>query len=129
MQPLYIILGVIVIFLVLLHLTRQNDEIIENLAVACIGETCVDENQIKNLLNSNSNNDYAYGVNSAGHIYERKADGSGNWRRIPGNKKNISVGKNHIWGVNRQNHIYRCDKPCNGKWTRVPGRLTQIDTN
>jgi hypothetical protein len=49
MQPLYIILGVIVIFLVLLHLTRQNDDIIENLETVCIGRTCVDENQIQKM--------------------------------------------------------------------------------
>ena len=48
MQPLYIILGVIVIFLVLLHLTKQNDDIVEQLETVCIGRTCVDENQLKN---------------------------------------------------------------------------------
>ena len=54
MQPLYIILGVIVIFLVLLHLTKQNDDIVEQLETVCIGRTCVDENQLKNIINSNA---------------------------------------------------------------------------
>ena len=49
MQPLYIILGVIVIFLVLLHLTKQNDDIVEKLETVCIGRTCVDENQIQKM--------------------------------------------------------------------------------
>ena len=54
MQSLYIILGVIVIFLVLLHLTKQNDDIVEKLETVCIGRTCVDENQLKKIINSNA---------------------------------------------------------------------------
>ena len=132
MQPLYIILGVIVIFLVLLHLTKQNDDIVEKLETVCIGRTCVDENQIKNLLN-NSNN-YVYGVNRHGSIYERKADGSGSsWRRIynfPGGKtKHISVGNHHIWGTSPSGNIYKCNKPCHGAWKKIPGALVQLDTN
>jgi len=114
MQALYIILGVIVIFLVLLHLTKQNDDIIENLETICIGETCVDETQIKNLLNNNANKYIKYqngriildrpveirtkGTHGALNIKKDRSDGN-NWNYIQFMDNN---GKRTAWGGSYQ---------------------------
>ena len=56
----YIAIAIIIVLLVLLHFIRENDKQIEGLETVCIGETCIDENQIKKALgNLNRGNDGA----------------------------------------------------------------------
>ena len=54
MKPLYIILGFILIFFILLHLIRQNEKLIEGLDFTCIRDICINAKEIddmKTLLN------------------------------------------------------------------------------
>ena len=55
---------------------------------------------------SASNPDYVYGVNSADHIYKCKKPCTGQWSRVPGRLKQISVGQ-QVWGIgNVPDNIY-----------------------
>ncbi len=71
-----------------------------------------------------------WGVNSAGAIYKRPADGSGTWVNVPGALTHVSAsGNGYIWGVNKNDDIYLCKKPCSGgsPWKQIGGKLRQID--
>jgi hypothetical protein len=48
----YVAIVVVIALLGLLHFMKQNDEQIEGLETVCIGETCVNENQVKAMMNS-----------------------------------------------------------------------------
>ena len=72
-----------------------------------------------------------YGVNSQNQIYTRPVDGSGAWRKIPGEAKYITAsGVYDVFAVDCSDNIYRCRKPCVGEWIQLdPGaKLAQCDT-
>ena len=61
------------------------------------------------------------------YIYRKAANGNGNWQRIGGRLKHVSVGPTGwVWGVNRNNQIYKCEKPCDRGWKEVNGRLKNV---
>ena len=93
----------------------------------CLGDTCVDEAELGQMKTLVENPSEVWGVNSGHDIYKRPGDGSGNWQKVGGELKDVSVGSQYIWGVNSNDDIYKCKRPCTGGWERVDGGLSQID--
>ena len=60
----------------------------------CIKNTCINENQLKNLINQSKNNsksgDVIWGVNRKDYIFYRKGV-NGSWRKIAGKLKQVHV--------------------------------------
>ena len=98
MQNLYIILGVIIIFLILLHLMKQNDEIIEKFDSICMPSgTCVNEAQVKKIMDSDILKHIEYKDNKI-HINKPveiiHSQGGGDGHAGLNIKKNINTGEN-----------------------------------
>ena len=71
-----------------------------------------------------------YGVNSLNQIYARPVDGSGAWRRISGEAKQITAsGVYDVFAVDVGDYVYSCRKPCVGGWIQLDRRsqLAQCD--
>ena len=96
----------------------------------CIKNTCINENQLKNLINQSKNKsktgDFIWGVNRKDYIYYRKGV-NGNWKLIPGRLKYVSstADGQHVWGVNKHDNIYYRNG-VNGQWKQIPGKLKQV---
>ncbi len=96
-------------------------------ATHCFGSVCVTEDQVQAAKARVVAPQEVWGVNSGHEVYKRPGDGSGDWQKITGELKDVSVGSQYIWGVNSNDDIYKCKRPCTGGWERVDGGLSQID--
>ena len=98
-----------------------------------LNETGESEDSI--ILNQiSTGEDDTWVIKNNGDTFKCNKPCNGNWIRVPGNFRQISVGKDAVWGVNDENIKYcinTVNYPCNdNKWVNInsnlPNKLTNV---